>query len=120
MTTNPAQTAITNAIQDALIAAAAKPDNSLTNADVNKTTAAVASEVKPVIDHLTNNEPWYQSRVAWSAIVSFIVVVAGLFGIQSGAIDQKELVEYGVLAGSAIAGALNIWARYFAKKPLGA
>jgi hypothetical protein len=120
MTTNPAQVAITNAIQDALIAAAVDPKNTLDRKDVSETTMQVAKEVKPIVDHMTNNEAWYQSRVVWSAIVSAGVVAAGIFGIQSGSIDQKELVEYGILVGAAISGALNLWSRYIAKKPLGA
>jgi hypothetical protein len=65
---------VTNALQDE----ASKSSNNLTMTDAKKIAPAVTTkveeqvraEMQPVIDHLTNNEPWYQSRVTWGALIA--------------------------------------------------
>lgn len=79
---------------------------------------AVLNQILPAILHSTSQEPWYRSRVFWSAIISVVGLVAGLFGY---AIDdgQQQLWLTLVMAGTqAVAAVLAIWGRY-AKKPMG-
>lgn len=110
---------IRNAITDALLAAAASNTNSLQQADVGKTTTMVNAEVKPIVQHLTNNEPWYQSRVTWGAIIAMSAPVLGYVGIQADILDPDEAVRIAVGAMSVIGGAISLWGRWVARKPIG-
>lgn len=81
-------------------------------------TNAVMEEVGPVVDHLTNQEPWWQSRVA---IAALLIVFSRLVAQFGWAIPQElhgpitDIIIY-VLPGVAVF--LLGWARYFARKPL--
>lgn len=59
-------TGITNAILNRLIQTPSVPvsrDNSVVvKPEIEQ---AVRKEIAPVIEHLTNNEPFYKSRVSW-------------------------------------------------------
>lgn len=77
----------------------------------------VEQEVAPVIEHLTNNEPWYQSRVTLGAIASIASGLAGIVGWQIGAEDITTIL---VSVGPIVGGALALYGRWKARKPLGA
>lgn len=78
---------------------------------------AVEEEVAPVIEHLTNNEQWYQSRVTLGSIAAILCGVAGLFGY---ALDVQQATELIVIAGSIIGPAFALYGRWKARKPIGA
>lgn len=80
---------------------------------------AVAKEVKPVVDHLTNQEPWYRSRVTWGAIASIALPLLGAFGVSSDIIDSDQFVALGLAVGTAAGGLLTLYGRWAAKKPIG-
>lgn len=78
--------------------------------------AQIASD--PVVQHLTNTEPWWQSRVTLGAIAT---IFAGL-GTEVTLVSQHNYDVQTHLAGlGAIAGAfLTLWGRWVSTKPLGA
>lgn len=114
-------------VVDALQKEADKSSNKMTDADVNKIAPAVEAkveekvkkEIQPIVDHLNNQEPWYQSRVAISAIVGILTAILGVWGYNLDAEAQSQLVIAIMAVSSAVTAILNVWARYIAKKPIG-
>ncbi|WP_336800479.1 hypothetical protein [Kaistia sp. MMO-174] len=97
------------------------PDDPGTPGVSEAVTKAVVQEVAkdPAIQHMTNTEPWYQSRVTWGALVA---IASGLFAIGGRALpveDQGTLVNIAVAVASAIGGAITLYGRWAARKPLG-
>jgi hypothetical protein len=78
---------------------------------------AVQQEVGPVVEHLTNNEPWFRSRVTLGAIASILSGVLGLFGY---AVGVEEILPILVGLGPIIGGGLALYGRWAARKPIGA
>jgi len=92
------------------------------NTDIPK----IEKAIQPVLEHLTNNEPWYQSRVTWGAIIAGVAGVAGLLGYSFDAEDQAfwvDNISQGITLATSIAsllgGAIAWYGRWKAKKPLG-
>jgi len=84
-------------------------------ARVNPTVQNIAAQVV----NATNNEPWYQSRVTWGALVAGAAGVAGLFGVTIGDGERAVLVE-GITAALSVVGAVTaIYGRWVARKPIG-
>jgi hypothetical protein len=76
----------------------------------------LAKELAPTLEHLTNNEPWYRSRVTIGAVLSAAAAVAAIFGVSFDVPMMTEVVmAVGVLIGSAI----TLWGRWVATKPIG-
>jgi len=99
--------------------AAAAPTNDLKPSDVAAVTQEVVDAVQPTVDHLTNNEPWYQSRVTLGALLAGAAGVAGVFGYALPEEMQGKVVDAVIAAGPIIGALLTLYGRYFAKKPLG-
>lgn len=82
-------------------------------------TQAVMDEVVPRMEHLTNNEPWYQSRVVLGALIVVLTRLLAHFGYAIPPEMHGEiltlLIAFGPYAGVVLIG----WGRYFATKPLG-
>jgi hypothetical protein len=110
---------VAGAVVAALTAAASNPANSLEKRDVSHTAEKVIANVVPMVEHVTNQEPWYQSRVTWGAIVSTAIPILGAFGVATDWIEPDEAVAFGVALGSLIGGVITIYGRWRAKKPLG-
>ena len=110
---------ITNAIVDSLIKAPSVPV-SRENVFVVKPEVreAVAQEVAPVIEHLTNNESWWRSRVTWGAIFA---ILGGVATIGTAAANGETSLEVYSPAGMSILGGLGtLYGRWKARKPIGA
>lgn len=80
---------------------------------------AVASKVTAPILHVTNNEPWYQSRVTWGAIVSIGTGLLGAVGVATDWLDAETAIALGMGLGSVIGGAVTLYGRWKARKPIG-
>jgi hypothetical protein len=76
-------------------------------------------EMAARIEHVTNNEPWYQSRVTWGAIVGIGTGLLGALGMSLDSADQAQLIQAGVGAGAVISGLITLYGRWAARKPLG-
>lgn len=78
---------------------------------------AVKREVAPVIEHLTNNEPWYQSRVTWGAVFA---VMGGIATIGTAIANGETSMDVYWTAGMSVMGGFaTLWGRWAARKPLG-
>jgi len=96
-----------------------QPSVPVDNADANQVAAAVTKEVAPMIVNATNSEPWYQSRVTWGAILSIASAGLAVFGITIDEGTRAELVTLILAAIPVIGGAITLWGRWIAKKPIG-
>jgi muramidase (phage lysozyme) len=74
----------------------------------------------PEVQHATNTEPWYQSRVMIGAWVSMIAGVAGALGFVLSPDDIELIVGAIVAIGSVVGGLTTLYGRWKAKRPLGA
>lgn len=79
----------------------------------------VAEAVAPVIEHLTNNEPWYRSRVTWGAIFAILGGVASIGTMLANGVPLS-LETYGPPLGSIGGGIGTLYGRWKARKPIGA
>ena len=76
-------------------------------------------EVAPVIEHLTNNEPWYRSRVTWGAIFAILGGVATIGTMAANGVPLSW-ETYGTPALSIWGGVQALYGRWKARKPIGA
>ncbi len=109
------KTEIGQAVREVLI----KPSIPVASGDVPQVTAAVTREIAPIVEHATNNEPWYQSRVTIGAVLTLI---SGIYALATDFADGTPPdVETFTASAGVIAGAiLTLYGRWVARKPLGA
>lgn len=119
--------AIRNAVLTAAIAgaqaAAASPNIAIERSAVGPVAESVANELAPRLEHLTNAEPWYQSRVTWGALLSAVGATSALLGYPIAEEMQSRILEVITLwtaFGGLVSGpVLTLWGRWAAKKPIG-
>lgn len=87
--------------------------------DASRVAADVTREVAAVVVNQTNQEPWYQSRVTWGAIIAVGGGLAGIAGYAVDAQDQAQIVNGIVGITTAVGGLLAWYGRWRAKKPIG-
>jgi len=123
---NAVKASVETEITKGLQKAADSPNIPMGNAAVNAASDIVAKKVNPIINHLTNNEPWYQSRVTWGSIVAIAApIIAPLISRIVGATvtidasEQAAIAEWLALVGSAAGGLFALYGRWKATKPLG-
>ncbi len=117
MTTN--KEVIKTAIAEGVIAGVSSPTTNATRADARTIIDAVEATTAPVVAHITNTEPWYQSRVTLGAILAAAAGVVGAFGYAFPEDVQGKIVDLIVALGPVIGGAIALYGRWVAKKPLG-
>lgn len=106
---------IANGVRDVAV----DPNTRLTPAEAGPVAKAITAEVLPGVLHATNNEPWYQSRVTWGAIVSIGIGLLGTFGVATDWIDPNQAISLGLGVGSVIGGVITLYGRWKARKPIG-
>ena len=80
----------------------------------------LANDLAPVLVNKTNNEPWYQSRVTWGALVSIGTGLGTLlFGVMWQPQDAELIIAIGTAAGTVVGGGITLWGRWKARKPIG-
>lgn len=79
----------------------------------------VAKELKPVLEHLTNSEPWFRSRVTWGAIFAILGGIASIGTMLANGVPLS-FETYGPPLGSIGGGIGTLWGRWAARKPIGA
>ncbi|MCB8819962.1 hypothetical protein LJD17_05350 [Microvirga rosea] len=78
-------------------------------------------EVGPIVAHLTNNEPWYQSRVTWGAIIAAASpILAPIIGRALSPEEQALWTSVLTMVGTGIGAALTLYGRWKARRPIGA
>jgi hypothetical protein len=115
------KSAIAGAVLSAVTAVAADSTTQLQPSDARAVSQQIKAEIAadPVVQHVTNTEPWYQSRVTIGAIVSIAVPLLGLIGISTDVIDADMLTRILTAGGVVIGGALTLYGRWVARKPIG-
>lgn len=80
---------------------------------------AAREEIAPIIEHLTNNEPWYRSNVTWGAIFS---ITGGITTIGTLWVNGVPLSfeAYGTPAMAVWGGGQALFGRWIARRPIGA
>jgi hypothetical protein len=117
---------IVSAAMDAVTKVAAQP-NQMSVSAVADSKSDIKAEMKDgvasVIAHVTNNEPWYQSRVTLGSLAVLVAMAAGLLGYsiepetQGKVIDA--IIQVSPLVVAAAGSAFSLYGRWAAKKPLG-
>jgi hypothetical protein len=74
----------------------------------------------PAIRHVTNNEPWYQSRVTIGALISMLAMVLSVAGITIAAEERELLVAIGLGLGGLVGPLTTLYGRWMARRPIGA
>lgn len=113
-------------VEKSLIEQAAKPTNSLTQSEVTSVAPSVKKDVVqevvqqmgPVLEHLSDTEPFWQSRQWWIAMLSLAGSLLGIFGIVFPPEMQQEVLAIVMAIIGAVSSATLIYNRYFAKRPL--
>lgn len=67
---------------------------------------------------MDNTKPWYLSLGAVSALVAFVLMVAGRFGFETSPDDHAALVKLIVDGGAIVAAVLAFIGRFRAKTKL--
>lgn len=98
---------------------AADPNVNLSEASADKMKSAVTKEMTSVIVNQTNQEPWYQSRVTWGAILAGVSGALAVFGYQLPAEVQGKILDGIIAAGPLVSMAVVLYGRWVAKKPIG-
>lgn len=112
------QTTIATGILDEVFKRALKPATHQEASRAPQVAYEAAKELAPVLVNLTNNEPWYQSRVTWGAVAAILSGLGTAAGLVSAGDWSPEL--WLAALGSVGGGIGTLYGRWVAKKPLGA
>lgn len=119
MMTDPNEIKAKEVVGQTLDKLAQSPSINLSEASAEKMQSAVVKEMSAVIANQTNQEPWYQSRVTWGALVSVALPILGALGVATDVIEPDELIALGMAAGSVVGGIITLYGRWVARKPIG-
>ena len=93
---------------------------------VRRAAAAVKQQVTrkvaadPSMQHITNTEPWYQSRVTIGALISALALALGAAGVSLAPEDRELLVAVGLGLGGLVGPLTTLYGRWRARRPIGA
>lgn len=110
---------LANAIVDAARVVAQDPATPLTPAQAPVVAREIVEHVArdPRVQHVTNNEPLYQSRVALGSIGTMLSSAFAVVAMLRNGIYDPELLSPPIVA--FLGGAFALYGRFVAKKPLG-
>lgn len=109
---------VTTKVTQAAQETASDPKVAMDYSAIAPLVATVLDKILPMIRHSTSTEPWYQSRVFWSAVLSVIAGILGIFGVAFPAEVQATYINVVMALVPLVAAGFALWGRY-AKKPLG-
>jgi hypothetical protein len=73
----------------------------------------------PEVQHLTNQEPWYKSRVTWGALVSALAGILGALGYALAPETMDTLISLGLALGAVVGACVTLYGRWQARVPIG-
>ncbi len=111
------RTIIEGEVRRAVSDAAATSYLKIQPSDVTAVTERVVKEVGPALEHLTNAESWWRSRVMIGSIGTIITSAFGLYGLFAAGVTDGEL--YAAPIAASIGAGFAIYGRLIARKPLG-
>lgn len=106
----------------ALEQVAKRPWNGLKPEEVKDATKIAVREMEPEINshinHATNNEPFYKSRVTLGALMGVLGAVVGIYQLATDGLpeDWNQWSPHVMVLGGAV---FTIYGRFVARKPLG-
>lgn len=112
-----ARTLIEAGIRKAVAAAADSPSIEITARAVPAVTERVVRAVEPALEHLSNAESWWRSRVMIGSIGTIVTSAFGLYGLFAAGITDGEL--YAAPIAASVGAGFAIYGRLIARKPLG-
>lgn len=111
------QTSIATDILDEVLKRALKPATHQEVQRAPQVAYEAAKELAPVLVNMTNNEPWYQSRMTWGAIAAILGGLSTMASLVAAGDWSMELWFAGL---SSVGGGIGtVYGRWVAKKPLG-
>lgn len=113
------ENAVREAITKGVVNAALDPLTSTETKDAPIVASNVLTQIGPVVSHLSNSEPWYQSRVTLGSLLAAIAGVVGLFGYAFPEELQGKVIDTIITLGPIIGAGIALYGRWAAKKPLG-
>ncbi|ODN69583.1 hypothetical protein [Methylobrevis pamukkalensis] len=108
---------IDQAITGGLIAAAKSTTTALDREDVAAVAAKLQEVAGPAIDHATNAEAWWRSRVTIGSIAGILSGGLGLWGLVAAGVTDPEALATPIAG--IFGGAFALWGRWAARRPLG-
>ena len=75
-------------------------------------------ELTAEVEHLTNQEPWYRSRVTWGALITLAASVGSGFGVVLGPEEIEAAVTVLTAGATLIGGVVTLYGRWIAKRPI--
>ena len=75
-------------------------------------------DVAAEVEHLTNQEPWYRSRVTWGALMSLVAAMGSGFGLVLGPAEVEAAVTVLAAGGTMIGALVTLYGRWIAKRPI--
>lgn len=120
LTLNPLDILL-GAVGGAVNRMAGRSDNPLTIEMAPRITREIIEQIAadPAVRHAANNEPWYQSRVTWGAIIAALAPILGLLlGHSVTAADQASLGEIAVALGTLAGSGFALYGRWRARGPI--
>lgn len=118
-TTVQATAVIEEKVEMAVRAVVEEPKIDAADSAIMPISTAVSAEIVPLVLHNTNNEPWYQSRVTWGAIITILVPLAGVAGIQLDWLDADQFVSLMTAFATTVGGFITLYGRWVATRPIG-
>ena len=70
------------------------------------------------MQHITNTEPWYQSRVTIGALISALALGLGAAGVTLAPEDRELLVAIGLGLGGLVGPTTTLYGRWRARRPI--
>lgn len=84
---------------------------------VRTATRAVTEGVAPVVENLTNREPWHKSRVLVGNVTAVVLSVVGLYTLLRAGVTDAEIISVPIAA--LVANGYAIYGRVTTKPSLG-
>jgi hypothetical protein len=75
-------------------------------------------DVAAEVEHLTNQEPWFRSRVTWGALMSLVAAIGSGFGLALGPAEVEAAVTVLAAGGTMIGAFVALYGRWLAKRPI--
>lgn len=114
------KSAIRKVVVKGAVAAANNENIAIAESAVGPVSDIITSRVEPLIQHATNAEPWYQSRVTIGNYVTMASALIGpLIGRTFSPEEQALMTALITGAGVVFGAGLSLYGRWVAKKPLG-
>lgn len=113
------EAAVVAAVADRSVPLAAPAGQARQAAQAVKQRVAESVAADPGVRHVTNTEPWYQSRVTIGALISMLAMTLAAAGVTIAAEERELLVAIGLGLGGLVGPLTTLYGRWRARAPIG-